>query len=61
MTAQKVEFIKLNQNIKDKFSRTKSLTVIDNRADKNPGTVTYKGEHIQIKFTDENVKNYIEF
>lgn len=60
MTAQKVEFIKLNQNIKDKFSRTKSLTVIDNRADKNPGTVSYKGEPVQIKFTDENVKDYIE-
>ena len=60
MTAQKVEFIKLTQNIKDKFSRTKSLTVIDNRADKNVGAVMYKGEPVQIKFTDENVKNYIE-
>lgn len=60
MAAQKVKFIKLNQNIKDKFSRTKSLTVIDNRKEKNLGTVTYKGEPVQIKFTDEDVKNYIE-
>ncbi len=60
MTAQKVEFIKLSQNIKYKFSRTKSLTLIDNRPDKNVGTLTYKGEPVEIKFTNENVKNYIE-
>ena len=60
MAAQKVELIKLNQNIKDKFSRTKSLAVIDNRPDKNIGTVTYKEEPVQIKFTNEDVKNYIE-
>ncbi|MDQ0592227.1 hypothetical protein QFZ37_000596 [Chryseobacterium ginsenosidimutans] len=60
LSAQQVESIKLNQNIKDKFSRTKSLTLIDNRADKNIGTVTYKGETVQIKFSEEDLKNYIE-
>lgn len=60
LSAQKVEFIKLNQNIKDKFSRTKSLTLIDNRADKNIGTANYKGEDVQVKFSNENVKNYVE-
>lgn len=60
LAAQQVEFIKLNQNIKDKFSRTKSLTLIDNRADKNLGTVTYKGETIQMKFFNEDLKIYVE-
>jgi hypothetical protein len=60
MSAQKVELIRLNQNIKDKFSRTKSLTLIDNRPDKNVGTLTYKGEPVEIRFTNEDVKNYVE-
>lgn len=58
--AQKAELIKLNQNIKDKFSRTKSLTVIDNRQDKNIGTVNYKGEPVEIKFSGVEVRNDIE-
>ncbi len=58
--AQKTELIKLNQNIKDKFSRTKSLTVIDNRQDKNIGTVTYKGEPVDIKFSGSDLKNEVE-
>ncbi|WP_415324715.1 hypothetical protein [Chryseobacterium sp. MMS23-Vi53] len=60
LTAQQTELIKLNQNIKDKFSRTKSLTLIDNRADKSLGTVSYKGETVQMRFTNEDLKNYIE-
>jgi hypothetical protein len=60
LSAQQVQFIKLNQNIKDKFSRTKSLTLIDNRADKNLGTVTHKGETVQMKFSEEDLKNYVE-
>ncbi len=59
-TAQKAELIRLNQNIKDKFSRTKSLTVIDNRKDKNIGTVNYKGEPVDIKFSGSDLKNDIE-
>lgn len=58
--AQKAEVIKLNQNIKDKFSRTKSLTVIDNRQDKNIGTVTYKGEPVDIKFSGSDLKSEVE-
>lgn len=58
--AQKAEVIKLNQNIKDKFSRAKSLTVIDNRQDKNIGTVTYKGEPVDIKFSDSDLKSEVE-
>lgn len=60
LTAQKVEFIKLNGNIKDKNSRTKSLTFIDNRTDKMIGTITDKKETAEIKFENEDLKNYIE-
>lgn len=59
-SAQKIEMVKLNQNIKDKFARTKSLTVIDKREDKTIGTVTYKGEPIEIQFSDNGVKNDVE-
>ncbi|KAA0129828.1 hypothetical protein FY557_03720 [Chryseobacterium sp. SN22] len=60
VSAQKTEQIKLNQNIKDKSSRTKSLTVIDNRSDKNIGTVTYKGETVGLKFPGNDLKSDIE-
>lgn len=59
-SAQKAETIKLNHNIKDKFSRTKSLTVRDIRTDKNIGTVTYKGEAVEIEFPGNDPKKDIE-
>jgi hypothetical protein len=59
-TAQKSEFIKLDQSIKDKNSRTKSLTFIDNRPDKNIGIITDKEEKAEIQFDHEDLKNYIE-
>lgn len=60
LCAQKIELIKLNKNIKDKYSRTKSVTLIDKRLDKNLGIITYKDERIQMKFTDEDLKSYVE-
>ena len=60
LAAQKVEFIKLNGNIKDKNSRTKSLTFIDNRTDKAIGSIADKKETAEIKFENEDLKNYIE-
>jgi len=60
VSAQKVELIKLNQNIKDKNGRTKSLTLIDNRPDKTIGTIADKDEMAEIKFADENLKSHIE-
>lgn len=60
LSAQKVELIQLKQNIKDRRGMTKSLTLIDNRTDKNIGTLSYKGETIQMKFPEEDLKNYVE-
>jgi hypothetical protein len=60
ISAQKVELIKLDQNIKDKNGRTKSLTFVDNRTDKTIGTITDKDETAEIKFADENLKSHIE-
>lgn len=58
--AQKSELIKLDQNIKDKNSRAKSITFIDNRSDKNIGTITDKQEKVEIKFENEDLKSFIE-
>jgi len=58
--AQRTETVKLNHNIKDKFSRTKSLIVKDKRADKNIGTITYKGEAVEIEFVGNDPKKDIE-
>lgn len=60
LTAQKSEFIRFDQNIKDKNSRTKSLTFIDNRSDKNIGIITDKEEKAEIKFEQEDLKTYFE-
>jgi len=58
--AQQSELIKLNENIKDKNSRTKSITFIDNRTDKHIGIITDKDEKAEIKFEHEDLKEYIE-
>lgn len=60
ISAQKTELIKLNQNIKDKNSRTRSLTFIDVRQDKTVGAVTDKGEKADIKFEDNDLKSKLE-
>ncbi|MBB6371270.1 hypothetical protein [Chryseobacterium shigense] len=60
LSAQKTEIIKLNKNIKDKNSRTKSLRLTDNRGDKDLGTLDYKGETVQMKFSNEDLKNHFE-
>ncbi|MFY1048121.1 hypothetical protein [Chryseobacterium sp. GP-SGM7] len=60
INAQKVEIINLNQNIRDKKGLVKSLTFIDKRDDKTIGNVTDKESKAEIKFTDDNLKNYVE-
>lgn len=60
LTARKIETIHLKQNIRDKSLKTKSLTLVDARTDKSLGTLTYKGETVQIKFADNDLKNYVE-
>lgn len=60
LAAQKVEFIKLNGNIKDKNLRTRSLTFIDNRNDQVIGTISDKKETAEIKFEANDLKNHIE-
>ncbi|WP_435524539.1 hypothetical protein [Chryseobacterium indoltheticum] len=49
ISAQKAEFIKLDQSIKDRKFLTKSLVLIDNRADKTIGIVTFKKGTFEIK------------
>ncbi|MBD8083058.1 hypothetical protein [Chryseobacterium caseinilyticum] len=44
ISAQETAVLKFDQNIKDKNSRTKSLTLIDRRKDKNTGSITNRKE-----------------
>lgn len=60
LAAQRVEFVKLDQNIKDKRGLAKSLTLIDNRTDKTIGTIADKKETAEIKFEDENLEKHFE-
>lgn len=60
MVAQKQEFIRLDQNLKDKNSRTHSLTFIDARPDKTIGTLTDKEEKVEIRFEDSDLKSHLE-
>jgi hypothetical protein len=60
LSAQRVEYVKFNGNIKDKNSKTKSLTFVDNRTDKVIGTITDKNETAEIKFENEDLKKHIE-
>lgn len=60
ISAQKTEFIKLNQSIKDRRSLTRSLTLLDNRTDKNIGKIDDKGELVTLRFEDEDLKDHIE-
>ncbi|MDH6251595.1 hypothetical protein M2347_001322 [Chryseobacterium sp. H1D6B] len=54
------EVIELKQNIKDKKGLTKSLTLIDNRKDKEIGKVSYKSEPVEIQFADADLNVRIE-
>ncbi|KMQ66631.1 hypothetical protein ACM46_03675 [Chryseobacterium angstadtii] len=60
LSAQKVELIELDQNIKDKRELTRSLTFTDNRPDKYIGLLDYKGETTEIKFSDGNLRDLFE-
>ena len=60
LSAQKTEVIELKQSIKDRKGNTKSITVIDNRPDKEIGTIPYRKETFTLKFANEDLKNYIE-
>lgn len=60
LSAQRTELVELKQSIKDKKGTTKSITFIDNRPDKEIGTVIYNKEIVDIKFASEDLKNHIE-
>lgn len=60
LTAQKTETINFKQNIKDIKSLTKSLTLIDNRPDKEIGKVTQKSGEVEIKFADDDLKTFVQ-
>ncbi len=60
LNAQKQELIRLDQNLKDKSSRTRSLTFIDARPDKSIGSLADKDEKVEIEFEDSDLKSHLE-
>lgn len=60
LSAQKTVLIELKQNIKDKKSLTKSLSFIDNRKDRVIGTISEKGEEIELKLPAEDMNLYVQ-
>ncbi|KQM62842.1 hypothetical protein [Chryseobacterium sp. Leaf201] len=60
LVAQKVDYINLDQNIKDKRGLTKSLTLIDTRETGEIGILSPKGQPIEVKLANENLKDHIE-
>lgn len=60
LSAQKTQFIYLSQNIKDQKELTKSLTFIDNRLDKEIGTINAKKGPVELKFDSDDVKYEVE-
>lgn len=60
LSAQRTEYVKLDQNIKDKRGLTKSLTLIDNRKDKTIGTIADKNGTAEIKFENDNLTDHFE-
>ncbi|UOU99358.1 hypothetical protein MUU74_05205 [Chryseobacterium daecheongense] len=58
--AQEIETIDLQGNIKDKRGLIKSLTLIDNRPDKEVGQLSFKDNYTEVKFRNEDLKSYIE-
>ncbi|MBP2617272.1 hypothetical protein [Chryseobacterium jejuense] len=60
LSAQKTEVVELKQSIKDRKGTTKSITVIDNRPDKEIGNIPYRKETFTLKFANDDLKKYIE-
>ncbi|BAP29601.1 uncharacterized protein CHSO_0564 [Chryseobacterium sp. StRB126] len=60
LSAQKTEVVELKQSIKDRKGTTKSITVIDNRPDKEIGNIPFHKETFTLKFANVDLKNYIE-
>lgn len=60
LSAQKTEVVELKQSIKDRKGTTKSITVIDNRPDKEIGNILHHKETFTFKFANDDLKNYIE-
>lgn len=58
--SQKTVTIKLTESIRDNTKTIKSLTVIDNRADKEVGTITHKKELYRFEFPDNDAKKSID-
>lgn len=55
ISAQEPAFLEFKQSLKDKNARTKSLTVLDVREDKNIGIIERKNEQFEIKLANEDV------
>ncbi len=60
LSAQNTQRIYLSQNIKDKKELSKSLTFIDNRLDKEIGTIDTRKGPVEIKFDSDDVKSEVE-
>lgn len=59
-SAQKTEIIKINDNLRDRKGLTKSLTFIDNRSDKNIGSIPDKKDIVELKFATNDLQGLIE-
>lgn len=57
VSAQEPAFLEFKQSLKDKNARTKSLTVLDVREDKNIGVLARKDEKFEIKLSNEDLNS----
>ncbi|MDN3695599.1 hypothetical protein QWZ06_26895 [Chryseobacterium tructae] len=60
LAAQKTELVELKQNIKDRRGIAKSITIIDNRADKEIGNTLFHKDTYTFKFANDDLKSHIE-
>ncbi|UFH30535.1 glycine zipper family protein [Chryseobacterium sp. C-71] len=58
LSAQETIHIDFRQSLKDRNSRTKSLTVKDIRQDKNIGSITNKRGTVDIKLAEQDVSDF---
>jgi len=56
VSAQKVQYIELKNNINDKKNLAGALTLIDKREDHNIGTVSHRNIPYEVKFEKDNLE-----
>jgi len=56
LTAQKIQYIELKNNIKDKNHIAKSFTLLDKRKDKTIGIVSHRKDPYEVKFEKDDLE-----